>query len=85
LGDVKPRAAELAARQTYGKLVTYLGTRTGEVAAAEDDAFAATLDWPTRGVSQSPGLAPRRGAPADDHYGAPPPHPWAETDRLPLT
>ena len=52
------RAAELAARQSYGKLVAYLAARTGDVAAAEDalsDAFSATLaTWPARGVPRSP-------------------------------
>jgi RNA polymerase sigma-70 factor, ECF subfamily len=40
------RAAELAARQSYGKLVAYLAARTGDVAAAEDalsHAFSAAL------------------------------------------
>ena len=39
------RAAERAARQSYGKLVAYLAARTGDLATAEDalaDAFAAT-------------------------------------------
>jgi RNA polymerase sigma-70 factor, ECF subfamily len=52
------RAAERAARQSYGKLVAYLAARTGDVAAAEDalaDAFAAALaSWPDRGVPQMP-------------------------------
>jgi len=52
------RAAERAARQSYGKLVAYLATRTGDVATAEDalaDAFAAALaTWPARGVPQAP-------------------------------
>ena len=52
------RAAERAARQSYGKLVAYLAARTGDVAAAEDalsDAFAAALaNWPIRGVPQTP-------------------------------
>jgi RNA polymerase sigma-70 factor (ECF subfamily) len=52
------RAAERAARQSYGKLVAYLAARTGDVTAAEDalsDAFAAALaSWPTRGVPQAP-------------------------------
>ena len=52
------RAAERAARQSYGKLVAYLAARTGDVAAAEDalaDSFAAALaSWPTRGVPQAP-------------------------------
>jgi len=58
--DTSPahRAAERAARQSYGKLVAYLAARTGDVAAAEDalsDAFAAALvTWPTRGVPQAP-------------------------------
>ena len=51
------RAAERAARQSYGKLVAYLAARTGDVAAAEDalsDAFAPVLaSWPTRGVPQT--------------------------------
>jgi RNA polymerase sigma-70 factor, ECF subfamily len=63
LGDVTDtasahRAAECAARQSYGKLVAYLAARTGDVAAAEDalsDAFAAALaSWPSRGVPQAP-------------------------------
>jgi RNA polymerase sigma-70 factor (ECF subfamily) len=52
------RAAERAARQSYGKLVAYLAAWTRDVAAAEDalaDAFAAALaSWPTRGVPQAP-------------------------------
>ena len=52
------RAAERAARQSYGKLVAYLAARTGDVATAEDalaDAFAAALaSWPARGVPQAP-------------------------------
>ena len=52
------RAAERAARQSYGKLVAYLAARTSDVATAEDalaDAFAAALaSWPTRGVPQTP-------------------------------
>jgi RNA polymerase sigma-70 factor, ECF subfamily len=52
------RAAERAARQSYGKLVAYLAARTGDVATAEDalsDAFAAALaSWPTRGVPRAP-------------------------------
>ncbi len=52
------RAAERAARQSYGKLVAYLAARTGDIAAAEDalsNAFAAALaSWPARGVPQAP-------------------------------
>ena len=58
--DTNPahRAAERAARQSYGKLVAYLAARTSDVVMAEDalaDAFAAALaSWPTRGVPQVP-------------------------------
>jgi RNA polymerase sigma-70 factor, ECF subfamily len=52
------RAAERAARRSYGKLVAYLAARTGDVATAEDalaDAFAAALaSWPAGGVPQAP-------------------------------
>jgi RNA polymerase sigma-70 factor (ECF subfamily) len=52
------RAAERAARQSYGKLVAYLAARTGDVATAEDalaDAFAGALaSWPSGGVPQAP-------------------------------
>jgi RNA polymerase sigma-70 factor (ECF subfamily) len=52
------RAAERAARQSYGKLVAYLAARTGDVAAAEDalsEAFASALaSWPAHGVPQAP-------------------------------
>ena len=51
------RAAERAARQSYGKLVAYLAARTGDVATAEDalsDAFASALaSWPSQGVPQA--------------------------------
>lgn len=52
------RAAEDAARRSYGKLVAFLAARTRDVAGAEDalaEAFAAALaDWPRHGVPQSP-------------------------------
>jgi RNA polymerase sigma-70 factor, ECF subfamily len=52
------RAAERAARQSYGRLVAYLAARTGDVATAEDalsEAFAAALaSWPAHGVPQAP-------------------------------
>ena len=52
------RAAERAARQSYGKLVAYLAARTGDVATAEDalsDAFASALaSWPSQGVPRAP-------------------------------
>jgi RNA polymerase sigma-70 factor (ECF subfamily) len=52
------RAAELAARQSFGKLVAWLTARCGDVAAAEDalgDAFLAALRcWPVEGVPRAP-------------------------------
>ncbi len=52
------RAAERAARQSYGKLVAWLAARTRDVAAAEDalsEAFAAALaTWPAQGVPRTP-------------------------------
>ena len=52
------RAAERAARQSYGKLVAWLAARSRDVAAAEDalsEAFAAALAaWPTQGVPRAP-------------------------------
>ena len=52
------RAAEAAARHSYGKLVAYLSRRTRDVAAAQDAlsaAFeAALLQWPVQGVPASP-------------------------------
>jgi RNA polymerase sigma-70 factor (ECF subfamily) len=52
------RAAEQAARQSYGRLLAFLAARTRDVAAAEDalsDAFAAALaTWPAHGVPRSP-------------------------------
>jgi RNA polymerase sigma-70 factor (ECF subfamily) len=52
------RAAELAARTSYGRLVAYLAARSRDVAAAEDalgDAFAAALEtWPRVGVPTNP-------------------------------
>ncbi len=56
--DATRRAAEGAARQSYGKLVAFLAARSRDVAAAEDalaDAFAAALaTWPVQGVPDSP-------------------------------
>jgi RNA polymerase sigma-70 factor, ECF subfamily len=50
--------AETVARASYGKLVAYLASRSGDVAGAEDalsDAFAAALtDWPTGGIPDAP-------------------------------
>ena len=52
------RAAELAARNAYGRLVAYLAAQTRDVAAAEDalgDAFFAALNtWPNHGVPPQP-------------------------------
>ena len=52
------RAAEEAARRSYGKLIAFLAARTRDVAGAEDalsEAFAAALaDWPVRGVPRTP-------------------------------
>ncbi|MEM9089236.1 MAG: DUF6596 domain-containing protein [Cyanobacteria bacterium P01_F01_bin.53] len=52
------RAAELAARNSYGRLIAYLAVRTKDVAAAEDalgEAFLTALStWPTRGVPAKP-------------------------------
>lgn len=48
------RAAERAARLSYGRLIAILASRTGDIAGAEDalaDAFAAALrTWPDAGV-----------------------------------
>jgi RNA polymerase sigma-70 factor (ECF subfamily) len=57
--DQRARAvAEKVARESYGRLVAFLSSRTRDVAAAEDalsDAFAAALaDWPANGVPKSP-------------------------------
>jgi RNA polymerase sigma-70 factor (ECF subfamily) len=53
-GDDARRAAESAARRSYGKLIAFLAARTGDVALAEDclsDAFAkALVDWPAHGL-----------------------------------
>jgi len=52
------RAAEAAARRSYGKLVAFLAARTRDVAGAEDalsEAFAAALaEWPVRGIPSTP-------------------------------
>jgi RNA polymerase sigma-70 factor (ECF subfamily) len=52
------RAAEAAARRSYGKLVAFLAARTRDVAAAEDAlsaAFESALhDWPQHGVPANP-------------------------------
>ena len=52
------RAAENAARTSYGRLLAYLARQWRDVAAAEDalaEAFARALDiWPTQGVPANP-------------------------------
>ena len=52
------RAAELAARNSYGRLVAYLAAQTRDVSAAEDalgDAFLKALKtWTEKGVPQNP-------------------------------
>jgi RNA polymerase sigma-70 factor (ECF subfamily) len=52
------RAAEAAARQSYGKLVAFLAARTRDVAGAEDalaDAFETALrEWPVGGIPDNP-------------------------------
>lgn len=52
------REAEDAARSTYGKLLSILAGRSGDIASAEDalaDAFAAALvQWPRDGVPTNP-------------------------------
>jgi predicted RNA polymerase sigma factor len=52
------RAAELAARNSYGRLVAYLAAQTRDVAAAEDalgDAFLTALKtWTETGVPKNP-------------------------------
>ena len=51
-------AVEQAARDSYGRLVAYLGARSRDLAAAEDalgDAFRIALeDWPSNGVPEKP-------------------------------
>ncbi|MEL7507588.1 MAG: DUF6596 domain-containing protein [Cyanobacteria bacterium J06554_1] len=52
------RAADLAARNSYGRLVAYLAVRSQDITAAEDalgDAFLKALSiWPDRGVPDNP-------------------------------
>ena len=59
-GDHDPtrRAIEFAARDSYGRLIALLSSRSRDVVAAEDalgDAFAAALaQWPATGVPHNP-------------------------------
>jgi RNA polymerase sigma-70 factor (ECF subfamily) len=52
------RAAEAAARESYGRLIAYLSARSRDLAAAEDalgEAFRAALEtWPRDGVPEKP-------------------------------
>ena len=52
------RQAEVAARASYGKLLSILASRSRDIAGAEDalaDAFAAALaSWPERGIPDNP-------------------------------
>ena len=57
-GEQAQCAADAVARQSYGKLVAFLASRTHDVAAAEDalsEAFAAALsEWPRNGCPANP-------------------------------
>lgn len=52
------RAAEIAARDSYGRLLAFLSSRTHDIAMAEDalaDAFAKALShWPEQGIPHNP-------------------------------
>lgn len=52
------RIVEQAARESYGLLLAYLASRSGDLAAAEDalsEAFAAALaQWPRHGIPDNP-------------------------------
>ncbi len=56
--ELARRAAEAAARDSYGRLLAYLAARARNIAACEDalaDAFRAALEtWPLRGVPDRP-------------------------------
>ena len=58
MADEASRAAERAARESYGRLVAFLAARTRDVAGAEDalaEAFAqALVSWPRDGVPNNP-------------------------------
>jgi RNA polymerase sigma-70 factor, ECF subfamily len=58
VSEAARRAAERAARESYGRLLALLARRAGDIAAAEDGlahAFAAALTtWPERGVPDRP-------------------------------
>ena len=56
--DAAARAADQAARQSYGRLIAYLSARSRNIAAAEDalaEAFRAALEhWPVSGIPAAP-------------------------------
>ena len=56
--DAAYRAAEFAARTSYGRLLAFLSARNGDIAGAEDAlsaAFEAALkSWPERGIPDQP-------------------------------
>jgi RNA polymerase sigma-70 factor (ECF subfamily) len=56
--EAAARAADQAARQSYGRLIAFLSSRSRNIAGAEDalgEAFRAALErWPVTGVPQAP-------------------------------
>jgi RNA polymerase sigma-70 factor (ECF subfamily) len=59
VSDVATQSAvEEVARNSYGRLIAFLASRSGDVAGAEDalsDAFVAALErWPVDGVPEKP-------------------------------
>lgn len=58
MSDTARRAAERAARESYGRLLAFLAARTRDVAGAEDalaEAFVSALSsWPEQGVPANP-------------------------------
>ncbi|HYM30047.1 MAG TPA: DUF6596 domain-containing protein [Candidatus Cybelea sp.] len=57
-GEAARRAIEQTARQSYGRLLAFVATRTRDLAGAEDalsEAFASALaTWPEHGVPRAP-------------------------------
>ena len=51
-------AIEAVARDSYGRLLAYIASRTGDIADAQDalsEALVAALEtWPTNGVPEKP-------------------------------
>ncbi|MDX2258191.1 MAG: DUF6596 domain-containing protein [Hyphomicrobiaceae bacterium] len=75
--DAARRAAETAARQSYGRLIALLTARTRDIAASEDalsEALASALaTWPVRGVPANPDawlLTAARNRLSDQHRRA---------------